>query len=492
MTLAELSDRYAGNATAHVVEIDLAGSRRVISHADLHALARSRADRLAAAGVGPRHVIGIKSKNSIDWIAWDLAALMAGALVKALPDETQIADQAQFLARHGLALLVTDDPGPRHPCVLPPDGVPKRASAARPAPQVTDDRVHSLVYSSGTSGKLKGLNISTAGTEYVINLFMQHFPVSSADRHVIFLPLSNYQQRLSLYCCLWLGADLVLTPFQRVFQAIKSERPTFLIGPPVFYDTALQMYTRSGAAGSLNDFLGGEIRFLITGMAPIRRQTLLAYEQQGVPLLEAYGMTETGMIAWNTLEHHRIGSVGRLIDPAAVTRLPDGELLIRRASPLSSGYFETNGEIAEDTFRPDGTIVTGDYGELDGQGYLTLVGRKKDLIALGNGRKIHPAQVEGAFAEVEGLAEIVVVSTPDGGRLGGIITTTAPEDQDLRTRVRKQVEEVNRKLEPSQRVGPLVFSDQPLRANQRFMTANMKLSRPRAAEYFAEAVRQGP
>jgi long-chain acyl-CoA synthetase len=489
MSLSRLTDRYGAHSTARVVEIDVTGKRRDITHTELHALAAGRAQQLTAAGVRPGHLIGIRAGNSIDWLAWDLAALAVGALLKAFPDSTDIPDPEKFVAQHRLALLIVDDSVPATaPTVVRTDGVPA-PGAVPPTAEVADrPDLHSLVYSSGTSGRLKGLEISTAGTAYVINRFIDAFGVTGEDRHLIFLPLANYQQRLSVYCCLWLGADLVLAPYQRVFQAVRRERPSFLIGPPVFYDTALQLYLGGGTDGTFQDFLGGRIRFLITGMAPIRRDTLEAYWSRDVPLLEAYGLTETGMIAWNTQDAVRLGTVGRLIDPEAVTVLDDGEVVIDRPAPLSLGYFETDGVSApEDTFRPNGSILNGDYGRLDEDGFLTLVGRKKDVIVLGSGRKVHPAEVEAAFAAVDGLSEIVVVPTPQSGRIGAIVTLADPGDPALRARLRTRIAEVNSTLDPHHRVTSLVFSDRPLRADPAFLTGNLKLSRARAAEHFAEA-----
>lgn len=493
MTLNGLTDRYGGHEDARVVEIDVSGTRREMTQSDLHALAAERAGQLTAAGVRRGHLIGIKAGNSIDWLAWDLAALATGALLKAFPDSTEVTDPAEFTARHRLALLIADDSVPlTAPTVIRPDGVPGE-SVVPPSAEVYDHAdVHSLVYSSGTSGRLKGLRITASGTEYVINRFIDSYRMTAADRHLIFLPLSNYQQRLSVYCCLWLGADLVLAPYQRVFQALRKEQPTFLIGPPVFYDTALQLSASSGAGTGLGDFLGGRIRFLITGMAPIRRETLEGYWKQGVCLLEAYGLTETGMVAWNTQDAYRLGSVGKLIDPEAVIFLEDGEVVIKRPAPLSQGYFETEDGAPEDCFRPDGSILTGDYGRLDEDGYLTLIGRKKDVIVLGSGRKVHPAEIEGAFAAVEGLSEIIVVPTSQSARLGAIITPADPADADLRVQLRKRVEEVNGSLPPHQRVMSMIFSERPLRSDPAFMTGNLKLSRARAAEHFAATVSAAP
>lgn len=484
MRLDELTDRYTHETSAVVVEIDTAGQRREMTHADIGALAATRAEQLTAAGVRAGQVVGIRARNGIDWISWDLAALAVGAVLHAFADETELGDPATLLTAHGLALLVTDDVGATaHKSVFAIDGAPEPGSA-RDTAAGTDPDLHSLVHSSGTSGRPKGLRISRRGTEYVITRFIDSYAIGSGDRHLIFLPLANYQQRLSVYCCLWTGADLILAPYQRVFAALRTERPTFVIGPPVFYDTVLWLFGGTGGGMSLGEFLGGRIRFMITGMAPIRRSTLTAFADAGVQLLEAYGMTESGMIAWNTPTENRPGSVGRLIDPDAVRFLPDGELLIDRSAPLSTGYFDAGTDV--EVFRADGAIATGDYGRLDGDGYLTLVGRKKDVIALSSGRKVHPTQIEAAFAELPGVADLVVVPTPTTNRLGAIITPSAPGDLALRTVIRRGVEDVNRTVEVFCRVSCVLFTDQPLRGDARFMTANMKLSRAAAAAYFAE------
>jgi long-chain acyl-CoA synthetase len=483
MKLEDIRDRCTTHDEAIVVEITSTGARREITHSALGRLAEERARGLVASGVRPGHVIGIRAKNSFDWIAWDLAAMLSGAVLQAFPDETADGGPARVIEQHELALLVTDTaPVPPLPSVVAAEAMPDHAVVAPTARQHVLDDQHSLVYSSGTSGALKGLRISRKGTEHVITRFIESFGATPSDRHLIFLPLWNYQQRLSVYCCLWLGADLVLAPYQRVFSAAQTERPTFLIAPPVFYDTVIQLHAKSRGETSLNEFLGGRIRFLITGMAPIRRRTLDAFWAADVRLLEAYGMTESGMIAWNTPDAFRVGTVGKLIDPDAIRFASDGEVLIRRPAPLSIGYFEADADTARETFRPDGTIASGDYGRLDEDGFLTLLGRKNDVIVLGSGRKVNPAEIEALFRGVSGVTELVVVPAPRSG-LGAIIT---PADSASRDSIARQVAEVNQTLEAHHRITATLFITEPLQTDRRFMTGNMKLSRSAAAAYFAE------
>ena len=494
MRLRGLLDHYAGNDTAVVVDISVGGTRREVSHAGLADMVRERVEDLRSAGVRPGQLIGINARNSLEWLVWDLATLEFGAHLYAVPDGTPVPDDVEaFLAEAGLVALVAEEAGTEGtgtegtadgPLLSPGDRLTgRRLHLDAPAQDLPN--LHSLVFSSGTSGSLKGLRISRSGTEYVINRFLEAFGVTGDDHHLIFLPLSNYQQRLSVYCCLWAGADLALAPFQRVFAALQSERPTFLIAPPVFYDSTLQLHRKAGKGQPLDAFLGGRIRFMITGMAPIRTSTLDAYAAAGLSLLEAYGMTESGMIAWNTAGARRAGTVGRLIDPSAVTFTEDGELVITREAPLSLGYFEVD-PAAEPTFLPDGSILTGDFGTLDGDGFLTLRGRRKDVITLGSGRKVNPAEIEALFAGTEGVAELVVVSSGHSGRLGAVVSLTGPVTADGEAAARAAIEKVNTTIDQHRRLGSLVFVDHPLHSEPRFQTKNMKLRRAAVEEYFAE------
>ncbi|WP_405846988.1 AMP-binding protein [Streptomyces sp. NBC_01518] len=487
MLMKDLFERFGVNQTSQIVEISTSGSRREMTYAELAEAARQRADLLREAGVRQGQTIGLRGPNGIDWVLWDLAALRAGAVVQAFPDEMRPSDTEEFLVRHGLALLITDEPvAHAHRSVVTWDGTGDRSAIALDSPRTADPDLHSLVYSSGTTGGLKGLKVSRRGTEYVIRRFLESFPVGADDRHLIFLPLANYQQRLSVYCCLWTGSDLVLAPYGRVFTVLREEQPTFLIAPPVFYETLLHLHRKAQTPVSLPEFIGSRMKFMITGMAPIRAETVEAYRAADVALLEAYGMTESGMIAWNTPENHRAGSVGRLIDPDCVEFLPDGELLIRRAMPLSTGYFETPRAVEEETYRPDGAIATGDFGSLDPDGFLVLSGRKKDLITLGSGRKVHPVEVERLFARLPGVADIVVVPAPGANRLGALVTALEPGNRDTEDGIRKEIADLNTTVDSYQRIVSIVFTRTSVRTEASFMTANMKLSRKAATEHFAE------
>jgi len=263
---------------------------------------------------------------------------------------------------------------------------------------------------------------------------------------------------------------------------MSEEGPTFVIAPPVFYDTVLHLERAHAEPGRLAAFLGGNIRFLITGMAPIRRGTMDAYWAAGVRLLEAYGMTETGMIAWNTETAHRPGTVGRLIHHDGVRFAPDNELIVTHLPTLSLGYFDSDPAEAASTFLTGGDIATGDVGTLDEDGFLQLQGRKKDLIPLANGIKIQPLEIENELFAIPGVEDVVIIANRHATGLAAVVTAS----DEARDGIRKAIETRNPSVEASRRTTSVVFTTDRLRGEPRFMTKNMKLSRIAVAEEFGQ------
>jgi long-subunit acyl-CoA synthetase (AMP-forming) len=466
-----------------LTEIDACGEKQVISFAQLEERVAELQRKLEHAGARAGMLICLQAPNSIDYVVWDLASSSLG-IALLTPVEEHSREEVERLANeHGAALLVSSSftgEGVLAPAISAlPETLTLRTQS--PSPSITQD-VHALVFSSGTTGQLKGIRISRKGTEEVVARFAEAFALSERDVHLIFLPFSNYQQRMSVYGCIAFGVDIVLCAYQRVFQTLKTEAPTFLIAPPVFYDTALQVATSLGP-GRLSQLLGGRIRFLITGMAKTNVDTLRRYWEAGLNLFEAYGLTETGMVAWNTPSHTKLGSVGKAIRPDEVRIQPDGEVMVKRENPLALGYF---GAVAgaEEVFTADG-IATGDYAQVDADGFITLQGRKKDIIVLNNGKKFHPAEVEETLQRETALRDVVIVC--DDGE--GLVTAIIPR-QSNRLSVaddaanERKIMGASQALEPHKRVGRVLFTDADVLGDRQFRTRNFKLDRASIARFF--------
>jgi long-subunit acyl-CoA synthetase (AMP-forming) len=456
---------------------------------DVHAIARA----LQTAGLQPGHRVGIQAYNCYEWLIWDLAVAHLGAILMPIPDDGVAGEPAHLVHEFKLALMVTDrvrNPAPRYavvPLDIAPATLARSSAVARTAPRETDPDLFTMVFSSGTTGHLKGLLIRRAASEGLIDRFAEDFGITQNDSTLIFLPLCNYQQRIVFYLCMHTGASVHFADITHVFRALAHHRTTFVVAPPAVYDNLARIYRPHTDGGTrLREALGGVTRFLITSMAPIRRCTLDAFNQHGIALLQAYGVTEIGLIAWNTLEHHRVGSVGRLLYPADVQVDEEGQIIVSGSHLLSRGYFLDPGEDARSVFLPDGRIATGDIGRLDAEGYLSLSGRSNDVIVKSGGRKFHPAELEMLLQDVAGVAQVAVLQLPETDDIVAVtvLDGTSPEPEVL-----DRLLTVNESLDPYRRVARLYLAADRFTAANGCLTRNMKLNRTGVLELYRPRLR---
>ncbi|MCY0896240.1 MAG: long-chain fatty acid--CoA ligase [Alicyclobacillaceae bacterium] len=288
-----------------------------------------------------------------------------------------------------------------------------------------------IVYTSGTTGVPKGVQLSHANLLANLSGIRAVVPLQATDRTLSYLPLSHiFERTCGQFAVLMAGAQIV---YSRGFRYMSED---FLLMPPTILTTvprllekveeaarkeALQSKwkhalferaVRNGAAvrvdgkpqgmwfslydravlSRIRAALGGRIRFVVVGGAPMARQTGQFMMAAGVVTVEGYGMTETSpVVAVNSAEAPRLGTVGKVIPNVDIRFASDGELLVRGES-VTSGYYLDEAATAE-AF--DGEwLKTGDIGELDTDGYLKIVDRKKNLLVLSTGKKVTPAPLE--------------------------------------------------------------------------------------------------
>jgi long-chain acyl-CoA synthetase len=151
---------------------------------------------------------------------------------------------------------------------------------------------------------------------------------------------------------------------------------------------------------------GGHVRQAVTGAAPIAQEILEFFYACGVPVLEGYGMTETATVAtYSTIDDHRFGTVGRPLPGVEVRIADDGELLIKGAN-IFSGYWKD----AEKSFGAieDGWLHTGDLATVDDDGYISITGRKKDIIITAGGKNLTPALIENDLKQSRWISQAVM------------------------------------------------------------------------------------
>jgi long-subunit acyl-CoA synthetase (AMP-forming) len=327
---------------------------------------------------------------------------------------------------------------------------------------------------------------------------------------LLFLPMSNFQQRMMYYAALWHGFELILADLPRLFVALRELRPTLLIAPPAFYEmvesqienvppvkrlavraaltlvrltpTPLRPRLARRLFHQVFDALGGRMRVMITGMAPIRRSTLDLFQRLQLPLFETYGLIEAGPLTLNVPGANRLGSVGRPLAGVDIEFRSDGEIIVARRRRQAAGYFEAAAGEAERTFVGANIIATGDIGYIDNDGYLHLLGRKKEIIVSRSGEKIHP---EAAEAELNACPDVerAVVLDDDGTGLVAVVRPKGAIDASIRERIERFAARVSDRR-PTFTFNALIFTDLEFSRDNGFLRPNLKLDRGRIAAHF--------
>ena len=353
-------------------------------------------------------------------------------------------------------------PDCRHVFVADDGGLDEIASAgADVTGQQVDDRIAAiahddpatLVYTSGTTGRPKGCVITHGNliweVRQVVTKTQDLFTPDNAT--LMFLPLAHILARVVQVGCVSRGVTIgYSTGIAQLVPELGIFQPTWVFAVPrVFekvYNTAqgeagegLQrtifdraadlaaQYSRESAAGKvrwttkiqhriydrlvyakLRAALGGNVRFAISGGAPLGERLGHFFNGAGVLVLEGYGLTETTAAATvNTPDDFRIGTVGKPIPGASVKIADDGEILLK-GGMIFEGYWQ-NEEATAETLVGDGWLATGDIGTIDDDGFCRITGRKKHLIVTAAGKNVAPAVLEDAVNASPLVSQVVVV-----------------------------------------------------------------------------------
>jgi len=481
-------------------------------HAALHDDVLRARDALKSWGVRPGMRVGIYAPNCYAWLVHDLALIELGAISVPFTDDFAGKLNRELLDQYNIALLLISKSQarlfaqkPAHVAFIDADNEEVRA-LERPLlgdPDEADQ--HSLVFSSGSAGGLKGLVISRKGVEDTLPPVMEAIGMGPGDRLLLFLPMSNFQQRNMCYAALWYDFDIIITDYTQLFAAMPALNPTVLIAPPVLYQmihaeyekypgwkkslwrvqgTLLSLLPSASARQAIarvlfRDFykqFGSRMRLLITGMAPIRRNIGKFFEQLQLPLCESYGMVEAGSITFRTAGSREYDSVGKLLKGIDVAIQADGEIIVCRDSPMTLRYFQcTEGE-NERTFVAPGRVATGDMGRMDADGNLYLLGRKKELLITPGGVKLHPESIEQELNNSPDVVHSVIFMRPDAAHLTCVVELVQPATDDAKARVTKYINS----MPAAKKAAPFVeviVADAPFTTQNGMLRPNMKIDR---------------
>ncbi len=317
------------------------------------------------------------------------------------------------------------------------------------AHSLTPDDIATIIYTSGTTGQQKGAILTHGNLAANISVSMDGYPVNIGDEwYISFLPLSHVTARHVDYAMYYRGIKIAYQPdINKLLDTLQEIRPTIFVGIPRVYEKVrlnVQHKTAKGLKnkiynwamkvgrenretilkgetpkstswaiankllfGKVRTAVGGRVKYFISGGAPLGRELAEWYADIGIRIHEGYGLTETSpVIALNTPTHHRIGTVGCLLSNVEVRIADDGEILVRAPS-VFRGYWNRPDETAK-AFEGE-WFRTGDIGNLDSDGYLSITDRKKDLIKTSGGKFIAPQPIESALKNHELISEAAVL-----------------------------------------------------------------------------------
>ena len=407
-----------------------------------------------------------------------------------------------------------------------------------------------LYLTSGATGEPKMVEVSHGALVANVDMGPPAIPVGPRDRMLAFLPSAHIAQRIALELLalrmgvpVWFSESLARMPHE-----FKTVKPTFFLAPPRVWErvystvrTELQKltgfkrtlaFTALGAGqkaaqrrqrgesvpfhlalplklfdklvfAKIRDRFGGQLRFPISGAAPLSTDLGLFYDMIGLPLIEGFGLTEGGINCLNPVDKPRLGSIGKPLPGVVMKISEEGELLIQSPSN-ATGYFNDPAATAA-VFR-DGWLYTGDLATISSDGFVSIVGRKKEMIVSSNGKKIYPSRVEALFKTEPLISQVVLAGEQQPyvtalftlnpaaaealeGMNGKPLAVLAKEPAVL-TAVKRAVERANRELAVYEAIKKFRILDRDLSIEGGELTPTMKVRTKKVLEKYAPLIQE--
>jgi len=430
-------------------ELLVTGEGASYRYRDIGELSARMASCLAALGVGPGDRVSVQIEKSPEGLALYLACLKAGFVYHPLNMAYTTKELGYFLSDAEPAAVICDGrneasiaplagkAGATHLLTLDADGsgtLSERAAGAdlgfATLPRAKDD-LAALLYSSGTTGVPKGIMLTHGNLLSNTETLVEAWGFTADDRLLHALPVFHVHGLfVATGCVLASGASMRWLKAFRADQAIRHlPECTVMMGVPTYY-------TRLLAEPAFTADVARSVRLFISGSAPLLAETFADFRARtGHAILERYGMTETNMNTSNPLEGERKpGTVGPPLPGVEVRVVGDGGRVLAaneignlqvRGPNVFAGYWKLPDKTAQD-FTADGFFDTGDTALVDDDGYVSIVGRTKDVVITG-GLNVYPREVELTIDELPGVGESAVIGVPHADLGECVVAVVVPE-----------------------------------------------------------------
>jgi long-chain acyl-CoA synthetase len=410
-----------------------------------------------------------------------------------------------------------------------PEGVTGASTEPARGPEPASDDIATIIYTSGTTGTMKGAMLTHGNIVSNVLASLTALQIGPDDTHLSFLPLCHiFERTAGQFVMLYSGARIAYAEsMEKVADNLLEVHPTVLLAVPRFFEKVLQRVTETvDSAGGLaraifrwarrvalewarrdvvrepksaalsfqhalagllayrkvRARLGGRLRLRIVGGAALPRDVGLFFHGIGESIHEGYGLTETSpVVAVNSFEHWRLGTVGRPLPGLDVRIADDGEIIVRGPSVMK-GYWRRPEETA--SAMQGGWFHTGDIGTVDADGFLRITDRKKDVIITSGGKKVVPLPIEDALRHSPHIAEAILVG--DGRNY--VTALIAPAAGAGREEIAREVERVNAGLAPFETVKRFELISNDLSIEGGDLTPLLKVRRRKVAERYRDLI----
>lgn len=456
-------------------KIALADEQGSIAYADLSTEVQQRAERLRALGC---RCVALALNNGRDWLLWDLAILRAGLTCVPIAPFFTAAQRRHLLHTAGVDTLIG----------LPDDGVLMReqgfASTSlgwqrAPFGVGMPAGTAKITFTSGTTGTPKGVCLSAEAMLQVADSLRDACSSLDPQQHLILLPLAVLLDNLGAYTALLNGASITVPAdsglhgsqldMPRLLQVLNQHQPHSLILVPQLLQALLQ-------AADAGAPLPQSLRFIAVGGGRVAPALLERATQLGLPVFEGYGLSEcASVVCLNRPGYQRAGTVGKPLPNVDIKLADDGEILVRGARAL--GYL---GEPASsDEYWP-----TGDLGRLE-DGYLSILGRKKNQFITAYGRNVNPEWVEAELTSHPAIAQVLVYGEALPTNLALIVPRSTAFSVDDITQA---IARANSELPDYAQIGAWLTASEPFSAANGQLTSNGRLRRNYIIEHYRPAL----